>query len=1173
MNKLFPVILLCLMSSFAFAQNVSLEDVAKKYIKSQAADWNLTNRDIEELALYDQLLTQSNGMQTLYFNQSFNGIGIKNSIVNISFDSNGNILYVGNRLQANIKDRIKAYKPTISAAEALLLVSEHLGMKLPAIPRIIPQEKANRVLFDKSDIARQDIILQLNYWTSNDLSIHLCWQLDIEALHFNDYWSFQIDALSGEILDKSSYSTHCSFHKDHFGKTESCLQKATIDKVREKEEVMGPLADAQYTVFPFPYENPLQTNRILVSDPADLLASPFGWHDTNGVAGAESTKTMGNNVHAFQAKAGNFGSLNDEPNGGSNLVFTSSLDLNLEPENYTAAATTQLFYGINYMHDWAYRFGFDETANFQTKNYKNIGIGNDRITALAQFDANTLNNINNATFTSPSDGQAGTVQMFLWNNDLSDDALLKVNAPFIVSGTYATGKATFGKVITFNDPTTGDVAFVEDIDPDFPTFGCLDLMNVDEVKGKIAMVDRGICDFDLKAFNAQKAGAIACIICNTTDVASAMDAVLYGDSINIPVVRIKKSDCTKIRQYAGTGGLNITLQAPQSANSGPNLLDGDLDNGIIAHEFGHGITTRLTGGPGNSSCLQNREQMGEGWSDFFGLVTTVKSYDNKNESRGFGTYVSRQDSSERGIRTYPYSTSMAVNPHTYGNIINNSQVHYVGEVWNAMLWDLFWAMTDKYGFDASLKDPNSGGYKAVKMIIDALKIQPCSPGFEDGRDAIIAADKANNNGDNECLIWEVFARRGLGFLADQGSSLITIDATEDFTTKPACLNRIDITKEMTPLVKAGNNIDVKLTVSNFKTSLAQNISVTDIIPSGTSFIVGSASLPVTVNGDVLTFSLGNLTVGQKIVIAYKINTPANISSETLLFEDVEGGLAPNWNVESLIGGVSWTAVNGVAFGGTKSLGILDVPSENRHNLVYNKKWKVTGTRPALRFYHNYNTEKGGDGGFLEISENDGKSWQNVNGKFLRGDYPGRIQYATFVLPNTDGFSGNSNGWKDCYLDLSEYVGKDIKMRFRYGSDNFTGGLGWYIDNYEYLDLKSYNSEACATASTGEQYCASAMEEGSVIDSKPLSIQNQVIGDLLLFPNPANSTLHVKYPISSSGNVSFEIYSMDGLLQIAKRAIRNDTTESIDISQLPGGSYVLRMVSKNQVFVSKFLVVK
>ena len=70
--------------------------------------------------------------------------------------------------------------------------------------------------------------------------------------------------------------------------------------------------------------------------------------------------------------------------------------------------------------------------------------------------------------------------------------------------------------------------------------------------------------------------------------------------------------------------------------------DSDLDNGVIAHEYGHGISNRLTGGPANVTCLQNAEQMGEGWSDWFALVLTPEAGDTATTPRGVGNYVSFQ---------------------------------------------------------------------------------------------------------------------------------------------------------------------------------------------------------------------------------------------------------------------------------------------------------------------------------------------------------------------------------------------------------------------------------------------------------------------------------------------------------------------------------------------------
>ena len=45
--------------------------------------------------------------------------------------------------------------------------------------------------------------------------------------------------------------------------------------------------------------------------------------------------------------------------------------------------------------------------------------------------------------------------------------------------------------------------------------------------------------------------------------------------------------------------------------------DGDVEAGIVIHEYSHGLSTRLTGGPANSGCLGFGEAggMGEGWGD------------------------------------------------------------------------------------------------------------------------------------------------------------------------------------------------------------------------------------------------------------------------------------------------------------------------------------------------------------------------------------------------------------------------------------------------------------------------------------------------------------------------------------------------------------------------------
>lgn len=92
--------------------------------------------------------------------------------------------------------------------------------------------------------------------------------------------------------------------------------------------------------------------------------------------------------------------------------------------------------------------------------------------------------------------------------------------------------------------------------------------------------------------------------------------------------------------------------------------DGALSNDIVVHEYGHGVSNRLTGG-GTGTCLQTTEAggMGEGWSDTLAMLTEIKSAPLADFT--LGSYVTNTPG---GIRSYPYSTNMDTNPLTYGSL-------------------------------------------------------------------------------------------------------------------------------------------------------------------------------------------------------------------------------------------------------------------------------------------------------------------------------------------------------------------------------------------------------------------------------------------------------------------------------------------------------------------------
>ena len=305
------------------------------------------------------------------------------------------------------------------------------------------------------------------------------------------------------------------------------------------------------------------------------------------------------------------------------------------------------------------------------------------------------------------------------------------------------------------------------------------------------VIRRGECEFGFKVLAAETQGAVAVIIVNNVPTPPiAMGAGAVGGSVTIPSIMVSQADGEAIILSLANGDtINGTL-----VETGPFQLDGDFDNGIIAHEYGHGISNRLTGGAFNSNCLQNAEQMGEGWSDWFGLMLTMNTGDTPQQPRGIGTFVIGQPNDGNGIRPAPYSTSFAINPFTYGatNNGNISQPHGIGFVWATMLWDLNWALIDEYGFDPDFYNGTGGNNIAMQLVIDALKLQPCSPGFVNGRDAILQADLLANGGVNTCLIWNVFANRGLGFSASQGGSNNRFDQVEAFDLPAECsLGAID----------------------------------------------------------------------------------------------------------------------------------------------------------------------------------------------------------------------------------------------------------------------------------------------------------------------------------------------------------------------------------------------
>ncbi|MBT9393278.1 T9SS-dependent M36 family metallopeptidase [Hymenobacter sp. NST-14] len=870
----------------AAAQNAPATQ-ALSALKSRQASLGLAADDLADAAVTSQYTDRHNGITHVYLRQRVQGIEVYGAVADVHFGQSGKVASLHSSFRSNVKAQARPAAPGLSPEQAVAAAARALNM--PA-PRALQLEKAGSgaegMEFNNGGISLENIPVKLMYLPMPDGALRLVWDVTLAPTNAEHYWNARVDASTGALLDKTDYTISDSFSLLNLTRPLTGASAAAATPAPAPGPANRPAAPNSYNVWPLTVESPSHGAREVVVNPADAFASPFGWHDTDGKAGAEYTITRGNNVHAYDDRNGAnayTAGTNVSPDGGASLEFNFPFDATMAAPALSNldAAVVNLFYWNNLTHDIMVRKGFDEVSgNFQTTNYTGQGRGGDYVQAEAQDGAGlAVPTLNNANFSTPPDGTRPRMQMFLW--DQLEPA--SITAPANLAGPLLTGTASFGRSIAQVGPITGNLVLVNDGTAD-PTHGCgTAYTNAAAVNGNIALIDRGSCNFALKAQMAQAAGAKMAVIVDNVVASNPIGLGGTADTagLRIPTISILKTDGDRIKA-ALAAGQTVTISV-----TGKILYrDSDFDNGIIAHEYGHGISTRLTGGPA-TSCLNSQEQMGEGWSDFFALWMTTKPGDVGTTGRGIGTYASFENTDGGGIRPTRYSTDLRINPTTYavlgtGNYVVGSTgtvpVHAIGYAWCTALWDMNWALIEAEGYNPDLRASTGGNNVALQLVMDGLKLQPCSPGFIDGRNAILKADSINYKGAHAALIWRVFARRGMGFSASQGSSNSLTDQTAAFDVPAVLSSSKQLSEKMMEVYPnpATNQITVRTQVSSsapvqveLVSLLGQRVSVQTIAAARLQqegVVVNTSALAGGVYVVRLTTSEGTIT--KKVVVQH-----------------------------------------------------------------------------------------------------------------------------------------------------------------------------------------------------------------------------------------------------------------------------------------------------------------
>ncbi len=321
--------------------------LAMNFVRNNVAALGLEAGDLQGYAVTDVVHSKVTGATHIYLQQRYRGIPVYNAQLHVNVNRDGRIISVNN-----------SFLPGIARAVELVVAAHAAAGGGRARLRSSPARRCRRSRrrcrrragcsrsqrVEHAGISRSPINGKLMLLPIRQGEARLVWNFQIHTLDEEHSWDYTVDADDRPGVDALRLG-----------------RRRPVPRLpRSPRRVRTIRARCRP-----------RTAASLVVNPANTTASPFGWHDTNGAAGAEFTTTQGNNVQAYtDVDANNSPDAGSSPSGGAALNFDFPLNLTQAPSAYRPAAVTNLFYLNNFIHDVQYQYGFDEAGgNFQVNNY------------------------------------------------------------------------------------------------------------------------------------------------------------------------------------------------------------------------------------------------------------------------------------------------------------------------------------------------------------------------------------------------------------------------------------------------------------------------------------------------------------------------------------------------------------------------------------------------------------------------------------------------------------------------------------------------------------------------------------------------------------------------------------------------------------------------------------
>ena len=276
------------------AANGKPSALAVTYLRDHAARHGLTAGDLREVSVTSTYTDAHNGVTHVYLQQRYRGIDVHNGIVTANVTRDGAILSVATRFVPRLAQAAGGHKAARTAVDAVRSAARHLDIDGSTALKVLDRRggAANEVVhLRRRRLGPRDPGEARVAAASRTGSVRLAWNIEI-ARAPRHLWS--VTCRRGHRPDARHGRPRLPRRRGRSGGAIARPGSKGAAAAVSSLTTPNPVADgSSYRVFELPKESPTDGDRTLVSNPADADASPFGWHDTNGAAGAEFTTHAG----------------------------------------------------------------------------------------------------------------------------------------------------------------------------------------------------------------------------------------------------------------------------------------------------------------------------------------------------------------------------------------------------------------------------------------------------------------------------------------------------------------------------------------------------------------------------------------------------------------------------------------------------------------------------------------------------------------------------------------------------------------------------------------------------------------------------------------------------------------------------------------------------------------